>query len=149
MRGSPASTTCAAWARSASRTSTGSPCAGRRPSAFDPSLLYDAVARGDVDAISAFSSDGRIATEDLVVLEDPAGALPAYDAMILLGPRVAGDRRVACALGGLQITVERMRHANAMVDHDHASPRDAAAWLLAQPPPASATPADCSKLALP
>ena len=62
-----------------------------RTASFDPALLYEAVARGEVDVISAFSSDGRIAAYDLVVLDDPAAALPSYDAMILLGPRVADD----------------------------------------------------------
>ena len=113
-----------------------------RKTNFDPALLYDAIARGDVDVITAFSSDGRIAADDLVVLEDPAGALPAYDAMVLLGPRVASDRRVACALGALHVPVERMRRANAMVDKDHDSPAAAAAWLLGEMGPAP----DCSKL---
>jgi osmoprotectant transport system permease protein len=105
-----------------------------RSASFDPALLYEAVARGEVDAISAFSSDGRIAAYDLVVLEDPAAALPSYDAMILLGPRVSEDARVLCALGPLRdaIPVERMRRANLMVDHDHATPRAAAEWLLAE-----------------
>ncbi len=114
-----------------------------RTTTFDPTLLYDALARGDVDLISAFSSDGRIAADDLVVLDDPDGALPAYDAMILVGPRAAGDARVACALGALHVTVEHMRTANAMVDRDHASAAQAAAWLLALDP---ALP-DCSRLA--
>jgi osmoprotectant transport system permease protein len=99
---------------------------------FDPTLLYDALVRRDVDVISAFSSDGRIAAFDLVTLADPAGALPPYDAMILLGSRAATDRRLACALGTLRITVAQMRRANAMVDRDRASAADAAAWLLAQ-----------------
>jgi osmoprotectant transport system permease protein len=64
------------------------------------------------------------------VLDDPAGALPPYDAMILVGPRAAGDARVAKALQSLHISIERMRHANAMVDHDHVTPQGAAAWLL-------------------
>jgi len=112
-----------------------------RKTSFDPALLYEAVVRGEVDVISAFSSDGRIAADDLVVLDDPAGALPAYDAMIVLGPRAANDRRVACALGDLHVPVERMRRANAMVDRDHATPAEAAAWLLAGMPAA-----DCSTL---
>lgn len=106
-----------------------------RTTTFDPTLLYEAVARGEVDAISAFSSDGRIAANNLVVLADPGGALPPYDAMILLGPRVADDPRVACALGGLHIPVEQMREANAMVDRDQSSPAVAAAWLLARAAP--------------
>jgi osmoprotectant transport system permease protein len=46
---------------------------------------------GEADVISAFSSDGRIAADDLVVLGDPKGALPPYDAVILLSPKRAGD----------------------------------------------------------
>ena len=114
-----------------------------RETSFDPALLYQALATGEVDAISAFSSDGRIAAHDLVTLADPAGALPPYDAMILLGPRVAGDPGVLCALAGLRdaIAVERMREANHRVDRDagKATPREAAAWLLSEvPPPACA-----------
>lgn len=101
---------------------------------FDPALLYEALVRGDVDVISAFSSDGRIAAYDLVVLDDPRGSLPPYDAMILLGRRVADDPRIACALGGLHVGVDRMRQASAMVDRDARTPRDAAAWLLSQLP---------------
>jgi len=84
--------------------------------------------------ISAFSSDGRIAAYDLVVLDDPATALPSYDAMILLGPRVADDPRVVCALAPLRgaLSVDLVRRANLQVDHDHTSPRAVAAWLLGQ-----------------
>ena len=105
-----------------------------RTATFDPTLLYDAVARGEVDVISAFSSDGRIATNDLVTLADSAHALPPYDAMILLASRIADDPRVICALAPLRmaITVERMRKANEMVDRatDKRDPAAAAAWLL-------------------
>lgn len=103
-----------------------------RSTSFDPSLLYEAAARGEVDVISAFSSDGRIAAYDLVVLADPASALPPYDAMVLLGPRVANDRRVACALAGLRISLAAMQRANARVDRQEASPRAAAETLLEQ-----------------
>jgi osmoprotectant transport system permease protein len=105
-----------------------------RTASFDPALLYEAAARGEVDAISAFSSDGRIAAFDLVVLEDPAAALPSYDAMILLGPRVGDDPRVLCALGPLHdaLPVDVIRRANLQVDHDHVSAKAAAAWLLRQ-----------------
>ncbi len=105
-----------------------------RTASFDPALLYEAIARGEVDVISAFSSDGRIAAFDLVVLDDPAAALPSYDAMILLGPRVTGDPEVVCALAPLRdaLSAELMRRANLRVDRDHETPRDAAAWLLGQ-----------------
>ncbi|MBA3395972.1 MAG: ABC transporter permease/substrate-binding protein [Deltaproteobacteria bacterium] len=103
-----------------------------RDATFDPTLLYEALARGEVDVITAFSSDGRIAAFDLVVLEDPAGALPPYDAMIMLGARVAADRRVSCVLGSLRVDVDQMRRANALVDRDGKPAQQAATWLLEQ-----------------
>jgi osmoprotectant transport system permease protein len=106
---------------------------------FDPTLMYEALAAGKVDVISAFSSDGRIAAYDLVVLGDPLAALPPYDAMILLGPTVADDARVLRALAPLRdtIAVDAMRRANLMVDRveDKQTPTQAARWLLAQQPP--------------
>jgi osmoprotectant transport system permease protein len=108
-----------------------------RRSSFDPALLYEALARREVDVISAFSSDGRIAAYDLVVLDDPRGALPPYDAMILLGRRIASDPRIACALAGIHIDVDHMRRANAMVDRDGKSAREAAGFLLDGLPAAS------------
>jgi osmoprotectant transport system permease protein len=42
-----------------------------RTASYDPALLYDALVHGDVDVITAFSSDGRIAAYDLLVLDDP------------------------------------------------------------------------------
>jgi osmoprotectant transport system permease protein len=70
--------------------------AGRR--SYEPTFMYRALQSGDVDVISAFSSDGRIAAEDLVLLTDPQGALPPYDALILLAPKRAEDARLIRAL---------------------------------------------------
>ena len=60
---------------------------------FQPTFMYRALASGDVDVISAFSSDGRIAADKLVVLSDPKGAIPPYDAVVLISPKRANDRR--------------------------------------------------------
>lgn len=98
---------------------------------FDSSLMYRAVAEGEVDAITAFSTDGRIAAFDLVTLSDPRAVFPPYDAVLLLSPRVAGDKAVAEALGPLihGINVDMMRHANQIVDVDQKTVPDAADWL--------------------
>lgn len=92
---------------------------------MDSSLMYQAVAGGDVDVISAFSTDGRIAAFDLLVLEDEQGAIPPYDAVILAGPRLVRERPdVVAALRQLTgaIDAERMRRMNLAVDQDGASP---------------------------
>ncbi len=87
---------------------------------FQPTFMYKAVEDGEVDVISAFSSDGRIAADDLVVLGDPRRAIPPYDAIILVSPRRAGDSRFTGALQPLigAIPVEAMRAANLSVDRD-------------------------------
>jgi len=98
---------------------------------FDPSLMFRAAAEGEVGVLSAFSSDGRIAAFDLVVLEDPREALPPYDAIVLLSRRAAADPRVTAALRPLigAIDDEAMRRANQKVDVEHRSVSEAAAEL--------------------
>lgn len=103
---------------------------------YQSTFMYKAVAGGEVDVISAFSSDGRIAAEDLVVLADTLQVIPPYDAIVLIAPGRAADGLLRRALEPLlgSIPVERMREANLMVDRDEAklTPPQAARWLAAQ-----------------
>jgi osmoprotectant transport system permease protein len=100
---------------------------------FQPTFMYRALGSGEADVISAFSSDGRIAADDLVVLTDPKAALPPYDAVLLIAPGRVGDRRLRAALAGLEgaISVEAMRAANYSVDRDtgKSAPAEAARTL--------------------
>jgi osmoprotectant transport system permease protein len=100
---------------------------------YNPTFMYQALRSGEADVISAFSSDGRIAADRLVTLNDPRGAVPAYDAVVLISPRRAGDARLLAALRPLidRIPVEAMRQANLSVDRDRdkATPQQAAAAL--------------------
>ena len=82
--------------------------------------MYRALASGAADVISAFSSDGRIAAQDLVVLADPKGAIPSYDALLLVSPARAKDGSLDAALAPLvgSIDVAAMRRANLLVDRD-------------------------------
>ncbi|CAN5385877.1 glycine betaine ABC transporter substrate-binding protein [soil metagenome] len=102
---------------------------------FQPTFMYRALGSGEADVLSAFSRDGRIAADDLVVLADPKGALPPYDAVLLIAPGRADDARLRRALAGLEaaITVEAMQKANFSVDRDadKASPSEAARALEA------------------
>ena len=105
----------------------------RQQRTFNPTFMYDALKSGDADAISAFSSDGRVAADGLTVLTDPRGAIPSYDALLLLGQQAARDPRLVAALRPLigHIAVEDMQRANLMVDRaaDKQSPDAAALWL--------------------
>lgn len=105
----------------------------RSERSFQPTFMYRALSGGEADVISAFSSDGRIAADKLVVLSDPKGALPPYDAVILVSPKRADDARLLGALRPLvgSISVEAMRAANYSVDRDRGklSPAQAARAL--------------------
>ena len=107
----------------------------RAERSYSPSFMYRALADGEADVITAFSSDGRIAAEHLTVLGDPRGAIPPYDAVVLLSPRRARDPVLVAALSPLirAIPVERMRAANLLVDRaaDKLTP-EAAAQALAR-----------------
>ncbi|MBM0171138.1 ABC transporter permease/substrate-binding protein [Altererythrobacter sp. C41] len=89
-----------------------------RQRTFTPTFMYNALRSGEADVIGAYTSDGRIAADRLVVLEDPKGAFPAYDALLLIAPDRAEDRKLAAALEPLVgvIHVEAMRDANLSVD---------------------------------
>jgi osmoprotectant transport system permease protein len=105
----------------------------REQRSMDSSLMYQAVAGGTVDVISAFSTDGRIAGFDLSVLHDDEHAIPPYDAVVLAGPRLVRERPEAvAALRRLSGTVdaERMRRMNLAVDQGGVSPRQAAQAFL-------------------
>ena len=105
----------------------------REARSFNPTFMYPALASGEVDVISAFSSDGRIAANNFTVLDDPKGAVPSYETMLLAAPDRGSDESFLSVLEPLigAITVEVMREANYMVDRetDKLSPVQAARWL--------------------
>jgi len=100
---------------------------------YSPTFIYRALEQGSADVITAFSSDGRIASMDLVTLADPRNALPHYDAVLLLSDHAAQDAKLVSALQPLigAIAIEQMRAANWMVDRDtgKSTPSEAAHWL--------------------
>ena len=113
----------------------------REQRAMDASLMYPAVQAGEVDVISAYSTDGRIAALDLVLLEDDRGVIPPYDAIVLASPRLVREEPDVIAalrtLGGA-IDAARMQRMNHAVDGAGRSPREVAAEFLADAPAPSA-----------
>ncbi len=85
---------------------------------FAPTFLYDALQSGAADVISGYTSDGRIAADDLVILADPKRAFPNYDAIVLIGPTASRDAALVGALRPLigRIDVTAMQAANYSVD---------------------------------
>ncbi len=98
---------------------------------MDGTLMYSAVGSGEIEIIAAFSTGGRIASNDLVVLDDPRSVFPPYDAVLLLSPAAADDAAVRDALDPLlgAISDERMREANMQVDVEGVSVESASRRL--------------------
>src|SRR4051794_1214891 len=107
--------------------------ASREQRQMQPDFMYAAVASGEVDVITGYTSDGLIAKYDLVALEDPKRAIPPYDAIVLLAPKRAGDEKLKAALQPLlgKIDISTMREANLRAaGNDASSSSDAVArWL--------------------
>ncbi|MFQ5514791.1 MAG: ABC transporter permease/substrate-binding protein [Myxococcota bacterium] len=104
-----------------------------RQRAMDSSLMYAALQAGEVDVISAFSTDGRIAAFDLILLEDERAVIPPYDAIVLVSRRLREQHPEAlAALGGLRGRIDsaRMRRLNFEVDQRGRTPADVARELF-------------------
>jgi osmoprotectant transport system permease protein len=105
----------------------------REQRTMQPEFMYAAAGAGEVDVISAYTSDGLIAKYDLVVLDDPRHAIPPYDAILLVSPRRSDDVAFIAALQPLigAIDVASMREANfrASSGKDSMTADEAAKWL--------------------
>jgi osmoprotectant transport system permease protein len=98
---------------------------------FDTSLMYTAVAEGQVDIIAAYTTDGRVAEFDLLLLEDPLNALPPYDGFLAASGEAMDDPLFVATLSALEnkISNEVMREANRLVDVEGRSVSDAVAYI--------------------
>jgi len=100
---------------------------------MDPGLMYQAVAREEVDVICAFATDGRIAAYDLQTLEDDKGFFPPYYAAPVVRRDTLADhpeiRAALAPLAGL-LDDETMQRLNLEVDEKKREPADVARRFL-------------------
>lgn len=101
---------------------------------LDPSLMYRALALGEVDVIPAFATDGRIEAFGLTLLEDDRGFFPPYHAApVVRATSLARFPGLGETLGLLagRIDDATMRALNAQVDEAGRAPWEVArAFLL-------------------
>ncbi len=96
-------------------------------------LLYRAVAEGEVDLISGYSTDGRVQAYHLKVLEDDRHAFPPYHcAAIVNGETAVQHPELITTLNLLagRISDSLMTSLNYEVDHLQRSPADVAEECL-------------------
>lgn len=101
--------------------------------AMDTGLKYKALGEKQVDAINAFTTDGRLLNYDVVILEDDKNFFPPYYAAPVVRAEVLEKHpEIGEVLSKLEgtITEEEMIKLNAQVDVDKKKASDvAAAWL--------------------
>src|SRR5690625_151932 len=100
---------------------------------MDAALMYQALVQGDVDVISGFLTEGRIAAHDLVVLDDDKDFFPPYDSSIIVRNEVLEKHpeleEVLNKLTG-KIDNNTMAELNAAVDLDKRDPEEVAREFL-------------------
>ncbi|MGG5305597.1 glycine betaine/carnitine/choline ABC transporter [Enterococcus pernyi] len=88
-------------------------------------LVYDAVEAGRMDIVLGYSTDGRIASYDLVMLEDDLSFFPPYDAAPVVDNQLLKDTLgLAEALTKLSNTIstEKMQQLNYEADNNLVEP---------------------------
>ena len=99
-------------------------------------FMYPAVASGEVDVISAYTSDGRVAKFDLTTITDDKQAIPPYDAILLVAPKRANDATLMTALkplvGAIDIKLMRQANLRASDGGDSGTPAAVARWMWQQ-----------------
>lgn len=100
---------------------------------MDPGLMYQAVNSGQVDVISAFSTDGLISALHLIVLKDDKRFFPPYFAAPVVRDSVlsqsSGIRDALNKLSG-KISDATMQKLNLQVDQDKKDPATVAKSFL-------------------
>jgi osmoprotectant transport system permease protein len=108
---------------------------GAAPRAMDLSLIYKALADGQVDVIAGDATSAQIDAFNLLPLDDSLRYFPPYDAVpvvrtaaLLAHPEIG---RAMARLAG-RVTDQAMRAMNRAVDLEHGDPRDVARESLAR-----------------
>ena len=107
----------------------------RTPVKMNRNLLYQAVASKSIDVAAGDSTDGRVATLDLVILQDDKRFFPPYEAVPLVRAETLGQHpklRAALNLLANRIDSTTMQRLNNEVDGKKRDPREVAREYLDQ-----------------
>lgn len=106
----------------------------RQVRTYDIALKYQALLDGKADVASAFTTDGAIATDRLIVLRDDRHLWAPYNvAPVVRQQTLAQHAKIAIVLDGVspRITDAAAQRMNAAVESGHKDPVDVAAAFLA------------------
>ena len=105
----------------------------RPPISMEAGLMYQAAASGQIDVVSAYSTDGRVESNHLRILVDDRAFFPPYEAMLMVrSDALAANPRVRELLARLDGAIDEktMRHMNAEVDRGARSAEQVAREFL-------------------
>ena len=100
---------------------------------YDIALKYQALLNGAADVATAFTTDGTLATQRLVVLEDDKHLWPPYNvAPLVRSATLSRQPRIATVLNAIsgRLTDANARAMNAAVEDRKQDPADVAAAFL-------------------
>lgn len=103
--------------------------------AVDPGLRYEGLTTGQADVVVAFGTDGQLAANDLLVLQDNKGFFPPYQiAPVVRQQALDANPKIAEVLNQLAplLDDETMRRLNFEVDGKKREPADVAHEFLVQ-----------------
>ena len=106
----------------------------QKPRGLDHGLAYEALARGEIDAMDVYTTDAKILRFDIALLEDDRGFFPVYDAVLLY--RLDAPRRFPAAFAAFRelkgkIDAAHMMRLNARAELDKQSFATVASEFLA------------------
>jgi len=101
---------------------------------MQPTLMYEAIKNNQVDAIGAYTTDARVDLYDLAIVEDDQGALPPYDAIIIVRKEFSENEELMKIFQILEdrIDTETMRQLNKLYDIDKKEATDIARDYLVE-----------------
>jgi len=101
---------------------------------MQPTLMYEAIKNNQVDAIGAYTTDSRVDLYNLSIVEDDKGALPPYDAVIIVRKEFMENEELMQIFKKLegQIDTDTMRRLNKLYDIDKKEAADIAKDYLVE-----------------
>ena len=95
---------------------------------MQPTIMYEAIKNNQVDAIGAYTTDARVDLYNLAIVEDDQGALPPYDAVVIVRKEFTENDKLMDIISVLQdrIDTEKMRQLNMLYDIDKMEASDIA-----------------------
>ncbi len=101
---------------------------------MQPTLMYEAIKNNQLDSIGAYTTDSRVDLYNLSIVEDDKGALPPYDAVIIVRKEFVENEELLRIFKILedQINTETMRRLNKLYDIEKKEASDIAKEYLVE-----------------